>query len=222
MNSEQAYQILREIVYSMDVNGEKVRALPSHPDPDALLEASGVDLFAFSEIVEELKQRFHGKDFNLDQFLVPEEFHYLTIGKVLSQLTGQSTAAKRDLEVVYVDDEEENLFIFKRKFAKELNLKTFTEPITALDYIRTHSEVGLVITDEVMPRLSGNELCDEVRKTKPNMKFILITGNPNQDDDLLYRSLKQNRFYEFINKPMNLEKQGAEYLSMIKHLLESN
>lgn len=221
MNSDQAYQILREIVHSMQLKGEQVGTLPPQAEPNAFLESSGIDLVSFSDILEELKQRFQGKDFNLGQFLVPDEFHYLTVGKLLSQLTSQSPSAMRSLEVVYVDDEEENLFIFKRKFGKELNLKTFTDPVEALDHIRTHPEVGLVITDEVMPRLSGNDLCDEVRKTKPNMKFVLITGNPNQDDDLMYRSLRQNRFYEFINKPMDLEKHGGKYLAMIKSLLAS-
>ncbi len=138
---------------------------------------------------------------------------------MISLLSETSDPAQKNLEVVYVDDEEENLFIFRRKFGKDLNLKTFANPIEALEHIRKSSNIGLVITDEVMPKLSGNQLCDEVRKTKPNMKFILITGNPNQDEDLLYKSLRQNRFYELINKPMDLESKGKEYLSMIKALL---
>lgn len=221
MNHEQAYAILQEIVRAMASRGERMRPLPEEPSMETTLEAAGIDLIAFSDIMDELKQRLPGKNFHLDRFLVPEEFHYLTVGKVLDRITIPAREGSSPAEVVYVDDEEENLFVFKRKFGKDLNLKTFTNPVMALEYIQSHSEVGLVITDEVMPRLSGNELCDEVRKTKPNMKFILITGNPNQDDDLMYRSLRQSRFYEFINKPMNLEEKGEEYLSMIKSLIAS-
>jgi DNA-binding NtrC family response regulator len=78
----------------------------------------------------------------------------------------------------------------------------------------------LVITDEVMPKLSGNELCDAVKKSKPNLKFILITGNPNHDSDLMYLTLRKNRFYEFINKPVDFENKAEEYFSMIQSLIE--
>jgi hypothetical protein len=53
------------------------------------------------------------------------------------------------------------------------------------------------------------------------MKFILITGNPNSDDDLMYRSLRKSRFYEFINKPIDLEKKGDEYLKMFQDIVNS-
>src|SRR3954466_14155160 len=124
MNDTQAYEILKEIVGAMVLRGERVQALPQTPDPDLPLEASGIDLIAFSDITEDLKQRFQGKDFHLDQYLIPEEFHYLTIGKLLGQLTSPLRTSVRNPQLVYVDDEEENLFIFKRKFGNKLNLKT--------------------------------------------------------------------------------------------------
>jgi DNA-binding NtrC family response regulator len=124
--------------------------------------------------------------------------------------------------VVYVDDEEENLFIFKRKFGKKLNLNTFSDPIKALEFIQNSEDVRLVITDEVMPKMSGNELCDRVHLTKPLLRFVLITGNPNSDGDLMYRALRKNRFYEFINKPVDFDTKGDEYLGMIQGLLNFN
>jgi DNA-binding NtrC family response regulator len=123
--------------------------------------------------------------------------------------------------VVYVDDEEENLFIFKRKFASAFSLRSFSDPMEALEFILTNNDVALVVTDEVMPKLSGNELCDKVHESKPNLKFILITGNPNSDDDLMYRSLRYNRFYEFINKPMDFEGKGREYLHLIQGVIRN-
>jgi len=221
MNNVQAYEILKEIVGAMVLRGERVKALPPEPDPDQLLEATGIDLIAFSDITEDLQQRFQGKDFHLDQYLVPEEFHYLTMGKVLSQLTSTTQNSIRNPQLVYVDDEEENLFVFKRKFGNKLNLKTFADPVSALAYIKAEESVSLVITDEVMPVMGGNALCDEVHKAKPMLKFILLTGNPNNDDDLLYRTLRHSRFYEFISKPVDLDGKGGEYLKMFQEILSS-
>ncbi len=220
MDSKQAYDILREIVAALAVRGERLKLLPIEVQPASTLEESGIDLIAFSEIVEELQQRFNGKDFHLDAFLIPEEFYYLTVQKLLLAITSAFKSAKKDPVVVYVDDEEENLFVFNRKFGKRLNLKTFSDPETALEFIKTNENVKLVITDEVMPQMSGNELCDQVHQAKPLMKFILITGNPNGDEDLMHRALRKNRFYEFINKPVDFDKKGEEYLDLINGVLE--
>ena len=71
-----------------------------------------------------------------------------------------------------------------------------------------------------MPALSGCKLCDETKKAKPNMKFIMITGNPNHDGDLMYKSLRKDRFYDFINKPVDFDKNGEEYLAIIQGLVD--
>jgi CheY-like chemotaxis protein len=219
MDSNQAYAILQEIVASLASRGEKVKPLGTGIQRETTLEELGLDLFAFSEIVDELGQRFNGRNFHLNSFMVPEEYYHLTLGRFLDLVTQAFRPSHANPVIVYVDDEEENLFIFKRKYGKSLNLKTFTDPMQALAFIRTSSEVALVITDEVMPGLSGNALCDEVTKTKPNMKFILITGNPNNDGDLMYKSLRHSRFFEFLNKPLDLDRDGERYLKIIRDLV---
>lgn len=221
MDKQQAYEILREIVVSLASRGENVRSLPDSMKAEATLEQSGIDLIAFSEIAEELDRRFNGKDFHLSSFLVPDEFYYLTVGKFVDLVSSAFKTAGKGNVVVYVDDEEENLFILKRKLGKRLDLVTFTSSTEALDYIRKSENVGLVITDEVMPNMSGNQLCDEVHKTKPLMRFILITGNPNNDDDLMYRALRKHRFYEFFNKPMDFDNRGEEYFETIQKVMTS-
>lgn len=220
MNSQQAYSIVREITAALIARGEQAKALPEAMLAEATLYEQGLDLTAFSELVEELSQRFHGRDFHLGGYLIPEEYYYLTTAKLVSAVVAAFKTAKKDPLVVYVDDEEENLFIFNRKFGKKLNLKTFGDPKEALTYIQGQENVKLVITDEVMPGMTGNELCDAVHKTKPMMKFILITGNPNSDGDLMYRALRKNRFYEFINKPVDFDGKGEEYLNLIQGVVE--
>jgi CheY-like chemotaxis protein len=221
MDDIQAYGILKEIVLEMLGRGERVKALPDSIDREKSLEESGMDLIAFSEIAEEFQQRFNGRDFHLDAFMVPEEYYYLTLGKFLDLVCKAFRPSSQNPIVVYVDDEEENLFVFKRRFGKELNLKSFTNPFEALAFVKSSPDVALVITDEVMPGLGGNALCDEVKKTKPNMKFILITGNPNSDGDLMYRTLRSNRFYDFISKPVDFANKGGQYFKLIQDLISS-
>jgi CheY-like chemotaxis protein len=220
MNTDRAYAILRDITAALEARGEKTKTLPEAALPEATLHRLGVDLTAFSELIEELSLRFNGKDFHLEGYLIPEEYYYLTVDKLVTAVTAAFKTTSREPEVVYVDDEEENLFVFKRKFGKKLKLKTFSDPRAALHYVQRSEDVKLVITDEVMPGMSGNELCDAVHETKPLMKFILITGNPNSDGDLMYRALRRNRFFEFFNKPVDFEANGEEYLALIHGVID--
>jgi CheY-like chemotaxis protein len=219
MNSERAYAIIRDITAALEARGEKTKTLSEVPQPAATLYELGVDLTAFSELIEELSLRFNGKDFHLQGYLIPEEYYYLTVDKLVTAVASAFKTTCKEPEVVYVDDEEENLFVFKRKFGKKLKVKTFTDPKAALLYVQRSEDVKLVITDEVMPGMSGNELCDAVHDTKPLMKFILITGNPNSDDDLMYRALRRNRFFEFFNKPVDFDARGEEYLALIDRIV---
>ena len=36
----------------------------------------------------------------------------------------------------------------------------------------------------------------------------------------MYNALRQNRFYEFINKPVDFERKGEEYFNVIQGLLD--
>lgn len=219
MDTQRTYAIVREINATLEARGEKTKTLPDAPQPGATLHELGVDLTAFSELIEELSLRFNGKDFHLQGYLIPEEYYYLTVDKLVSTVASAFKTTRKEPEVVYVDDEEENLFVFKRKFGKKLKVKVFTDPKVALPYIQRSEDVKLVITDEVMPGMSGNELCDAVHETKPLMKFILITGNPNSDGDLMYRALRRNRFFEFFNKPVDFDARGEEYLALINRIM---
>ncbi len=220
MNIERVYGILRDITLAMSKVDATIKPLPEKMVSDTPLSTLGLDIVTLPKIIANLQSRFQGRDLGTREIFLNETLNRMAIGQLVEILAGSLRTESQDAIVVYVDDEEENLFVFKRKFGKKLNLVTFSKPIEALDYIQKTSNVGLVITDEVMPKMTGNVLCDEVKKSKPNLKFILITGNPDQDDNLLYNSLRQNRFYEFFHKPVDFDKEGEQYLNMIQGLLD--
>ncbi|MEO6096485.1 MAG: response regulator [Fibrobacteria bacterium] len=219
MGIQTLYDIIRDIVDHLAKSNPGFTRLPTELEPEASLAHLGLDMVTLPVILEELKLRLDGREVRLSH-LTPSDFNSLSLKQLLKQVQEKIRAPANCTIVVYVDDEEENLFVFKRKFGKDLNLKTFTDSLEALEFIRMESRVALVITDEVMPKLGGNALCSEVRKVKPFLKFILITGNPNNDQDLMYNSLRNNRFYEFLNKPLDLEGKSSEYLIMIRTMID--
>lgn len=220
MNRNEIYRVLHTISLEQSQSDDSFKAIPETPNWDASLEDLQIDMINAQEYFHFLESRIPTKKFRVPSGLIEKLQVFKNIGELCDFLIENGFEKRKELEVVYVDDEPENLFVFKRKFGKRLNLKTFEDPLEALDYILKSSKVCLVITDEVMPRLSGTKLCDEVKRSKPNLKFILITGNPNGDNDLLYKALRKNRFYEFINKPVDFENKGEEYFNMIQGLID--
>lgn len=218
MNREEIYKLLQAISIELSESDELVRPFPVTPDWTSSLEDLQLDMITGQDFFRQLEKRIPTKRFRSPPALIDNLQNFTNLGELCDYLVEHGFEKPRQVEVVYVDDEPENLFIFKRRFGKQLNLKTFEDPRQALEHIIRSPNVTLVITDEVMPGLSGNQLCDEVHKAKPNIKFILITGNPNADEDLMYKSLRKNRFYEFINKPVDFEGKGEEYLTMIQGL----
>jgi CheY-like chemotaxis protein len=218
MNRDELYSVLRGISVELATADDAFKILPDVPNWSASLEELGIDLISGQEYFRLLEKRIPTKKFRIKPNLVERLQMFSDLGDLCNHLINEGFERPGNFEVVYVDDEAENLFIFKRKFGKRLNLKTFEDPREALEYILKRPSVSVVVTDEVMPGLSGSQLCDEVHKSKPNMKFVLITGNPNNDGDLMYNSLRKNRFYEFINKPVDFDGKGEEYYAMILSL----
>jgi CheY-like chemotaxis protein len=213
------YLLLKETVSHLAEKDPYFKPLPEKMDGNLPLNDLGLDIVTLPEVAEELKTRLGGRNIGLERVLNPQDVNAMNVGQLLGIIQESLSPKRREPLTVYVDDEEENIFIFKRRFGKSLNLKTFTDPEAALAFIKSDDSVALVITDEVMPRLSGNDLCDEVHKVKPFMRFVLITGNPNNDGDLMYKALRKNRFYDFINKPVDFESKGEEYLLMFQSLI---
>jgi DNA-binding NtrC family response regulator len=62
-------------------------------------------------------------------------------------------------------------------------------------------DVDLLLTDVVMPGLSGEELAREALKLKPGLKVIFISGYPEHGAPGTPRAEK----YEFLQKPVSLD-----------------
>ena len=219
MKSGDIYSMIKASVIELKKQHPELQPLDKQLNRNAIFADYGFDTFTFGELERDLEERLDGRKLDMESFLVPEAFYDVTVGQMMDYIEERITIRRKNSIVVYVDDEEENLFIFRRKFGKDFNLKLFSDPQEALEYINSNSEVALVITDEVMPGLRGNKLCEEVRKAKPFMKFLLITGNPENDDSLMYKSLRQGRFYDFIQKPVDFDGKRKEYLELINSLI---
>ncbi|MFZ6008872.1 MAG: response regulator, partial [Bacteroidota bacterium] len=70
-------------------------------------------------------------------------------------------------KVLYVDDEDNNLFLFKTTFRKYYEIYTANSAEQGVDILRTQN-IKLIITDQRMPGTSGIEFLQKTIEEYPD------------------------------------------------------
>jgi YesN/AraC family two-component response regulator len=103
--------------------------------------------------------------------------------------------------LLIVDDEEHILKMLSEFFKSQgANVATASDGEKALEYVK-ENKVDLVISDIMMPRMSGLSLFYEVRKIDPFIQFIVITGYPSIQNIV---EMLEAGVSDFIVKPFDL------------------
>jgi DNA-binding NtrC family response regulator len=105
-------------------------------------------------------------------------------------------------KILLVDDEEE----FVTALAERLELRGLEASIAtsggdALKRIDA-DEPDLVVLDVLMPGLGGLDVLDQIRKTDPQIKVILLTGRGSAEED--DQSVPLGAF-DYLIKPVNID-----------------
>lgn len=83
----------------------------------------------------------------------------------------------------------------------------------ALDLIARGLEVDLVISDVVMPGMSGREFVDQLREDHPDMPVIFVSG---YTDNVVVRHGIQVGEMDFLQKPFGAEQLGAKVREVLE------
>ncbi len=103
---------------------------------------------------------------------------------------------KRDL--LYVDDEMDNLVVFEATFEDDFNITVANSGQEALDILDNQS-FPVVVADQRMPFMTGAELFEQMRFRYPNTKRVMLTGYA--DSHAMLDAINQGQVYYFIKKP---------------------
>ena len=103
---------------------------------------------------------------------------------------------KRD--ILYVDDEIENLIVFQATFEEHFNVVTANSGQEALDLLEARP-FPVVIADQRMPRMTGAELFEIMRQRYPHTKRVMLTGYA--DSKAMLDSINQGQVFYFVKKP---------------------
>jgi signal transduction histidine kinase len=100
--------------------------------------------------------------------------------------------------ILYVDDEAENLLVFKSTFRLEYRIFTATSAAEALD-ILARETIHLVITDQKMPVMDGVAFLREVTRRYPHAIRLILTGY--SDLETVVAAVNECGIYRYLTKP---------------------
>ena len=108
--------------------------------------------------------------------------------------------AEEKITVLYVDDEENNLFSFKATFRIKYQVLTAISGDEALKILAAN-QVHIIITDQRMPEMTGVEFLEKVLEGFPDPMRILLTGYA--DMAAVVDAVNKGKIFHYLNKPWN-------------------
>jgi len=106
------------------------------------------------------------------------------------------------ISILYVDDEENNLFSFKATFRIKYQVFTAISGDEALK-ILDNKAVQIIITDQRMPEMTGVEFLEKVLVKYPDPMRILLTGYA--DMGAVVDAVNKGKIFHYLAKPWNEE-----------------
>lgn len=108
----------------------------------------------------------------------------------------------QDVRILFVEDEDSvRTFGVRALKKKGFTVISCNSAENAVELLNLGEKFNLLITDMVMPGMSGADLAQEIKKRLPDIKIILASG---YSEEIARRELKGNDEFEFIAKPYSL------------------
>ena len=108
----------------------------------------------------------------------------------------------KKISILYVDDEENNLFSFKATFRLKYKVFTAISGADAIDIVK-NNEIHIIITDQRMPEMTGVEFLEEIIKINAAPMRILLTGYT--DMAAVVDAVNKGKIFHYLNKPWSEE-----------------
>ena len=121
------------------------------------------------------------------------------------------------LRVLIVEDEDTLIELLEYNFKKEgYTVETATDGESALDKILFKSP-DLIILDWMLPKLSGIELCRQIRSTKEikNIPVIMLTARGEERDRLKGLEMGAD---DYVTKPFSINELLARAKAVLKRV----
>ena len=110
--------------------------------------------------------------------------------------------AEQPLSILCVDDEENILKALKRVFRREpFRILTATSGREGLAILQTTRNIGLILSDQRMPEMSGSTFLEAALVLAPGIPRMILTGYA--DMQAAMDAVTQGRAFRALTKPWN-------------------
>lgn len=128
---------------------------------------------------------------------------------------------KHDFNILYVDDEDQNLISFKATFRRDYKIYTANSAEEGLDLMH-NEKIHLIITDQRMPKMTGVQFLEKILPKYPDTIRMVLTGF--SDVEAIIDAINNGRVFRYITKPwdenelrMTIENARRMYLLQQKN-----
>jgi response regulator RpfG family c-di-GMP phosphodiesterase len=108
----------------------------------------------------------------------------------------------KNINVLYIDDEPDNLTSFKATFRRNFNIM-IADSADAAMLILEKEKIHVILSDQRMPKMTGIEFFEKIQTVFPDPIRILITGYT--DINAVIDAINRGQVYKYLTKPWNEE-----------------
>lgn len=102
--------------------------------------------------------------------------------------------------ILFVDDEEKTRKYFSRLFGQNFEVLVAEDGVQGLELFQKNMDkIGVIVTDQRMPNMTGTQLLEKVAELKPSCVRILSTAYA--DVDAAVDSVNNGGIYRYVTKP---------------------
>ena len=107
------------------------------------------------------------------------------------------------INILYIDDEQNNLSAFKANFRRDFNVFLALSAKEGTEILK-NNDIHIILTDQRMPDMTGVEFLSSIIEEFPNPIRILVTGYT--DMEALVNAVNKGHIFKYISKPWDNEK----------------
>jgi DNA-binding NtrC family response regulator len=108
----------------------------------------------------------------------------------------------RNFRVIVVDDEPEQLQVFRLNFRKDFDLHLAASGSEALEMLRGQ-DAAVLLTDQRMPNMTGVDLLVQAKDVRPDTVRIVVTAY--KDAGSILDAVNKGDVYRYVVKPWNVD-----------------
>jgi len=106
--------------------------------------------------------------------------------------------SQKKINILYVDDEPNNLVSFKATFRLKYKIHTALSGPEAIN-ILDNNDIQIIITDQRMPEMTGVEFLESILEKHPEQMRILLTGYA--DMNAVIDAVNKGKIFHYLSKP---------------------